>query len=94
MGELTKTYSLKQWELMIDKFNKMPFIEQIKTVKENSDLFKLGNDGNWWNVRFKNEEIHEHFDDIDKPLCIENEWGSSETRDLIRLLGIKIFDCE
>lgn len=85
-------YTLDQYKRMAARFNKMSFYDKIKTVRENSNILTLASDGNWWGVKVKDEEIEEKLYEAVAGFQIENEWGSSEMHDLIRLLGMEDTD--
>lgn len=83
-----RSFSLEQYQRMAKKFNAMSFKDQIKTIRDNNDILKLGSDHNFWVVFIKDEVIQREFQESDWNFLIEPEWGSREMCDLIDLLGI------
>ena len=83
-----RNFSLEQYVEMSERFNKMPFYDKIKTIRDNSDILTLASDGNWWGVKVKDKDIQEQLYDNEWQFNIQNEWGSSEMFDLVDLLGI------
>ena len=83
-----RKYSLEQYIEMSKRFNKMDFYDKIKTIRDNSDILTLASDYNWWGVKVRDNHIQEQLFDSGNYFNIENEWGSSEMYNLIRLLGI------
>lgn len=79
---------LHHYKIFIKKFNSMSFVDKIKAVIERKTILTLASDGNWWGVKFKDDEIQSKLEEIEWELEIEREWGSSEMCDLIALLGI------
>jgi hypothetical protein len=78
---------------MVKNFNNKPFINQIKTIKENKDILILASDHNFWRVKAVDNEIQEELFDTDNEFHLqETEWGSNEMHDLIGLLGINVTD--
>lgn len=47
-------YSIEQYKILADRFNKMSFLQKLLTIKNNKDLFTLETDG--YNVRLRLEE--------------------------------------
>ena len=85
-----RKFSFDQYKKMSIRFNKMTFADRVKTIQENSDLFTLAADGNWWGVKIKDKEIEELFDENDLQFEIEREWSSREMYGLIFLLEMEL----
>lgn len=88
VGGVMRSFSLKQYRQMAERFNKMSFRDKILTVQKNSDILTLASDGNWWGVKVKDKEIEEQLSENEWQFNIVNEWGSSEMFNLIDLLYI------
>jgi len=87
-----RVFTLEQYKIMAERFNKMSFRKKILTIQKNGDILTLASDGNWWGVKVKDNEIQEQLYDNEWQFNIVNEWGSSEMYDLIGLLGIENTD--
>lgn len=88
-----RTFTLDQYKKMALIFSKMPFIEKIRTIKDNSDILTLAADYNWWGVKAKDPLIQEQLEEDECEFNLNNnEWGYEEMRDLIGLLGMEITD--
>ena len=47
-------YSIEQYKTLADRFNKMPFLQKLLTIKNNKELFIIETDG--YNIRLRLEE--------------------------------------
>lgn len=83
-----RQFTLKQYQQMVFKFNKMNFRDKIKTIMDNKDILTLALYYNWWGVKAKDKEIQKQLFDAETEFNIENEWHSNEMMDLVDLLGI------
>jgi hypothetical protein len=77
---------------MSEKFNRMTFIDKIKTIRDNIDILQLAADHNWWGVKVRDTTIQQQLEDDDCMFRIENEWDSDEMHDLVSLIGIDVTD--
>jgi hypothetical protein len=87
-----KTYTIKEYTEMSERFNKLSFQDKIKTVRDNSNILTLASDHNWWGVKVKNEEIQEQLKELEIYFDIVNEWDSNEIHSLVYLLGMDVTD--
>ena len=73
MKKQFREYALEDYRIMSARFNKMSFIDKIRTIKKNTHILTLASDYNWWGVKVKNKEIQEQLEDLEENFNIENE---------------------
>lgn len=83
-----RIFTLEQYQKMSERFNKMSFMDKIRTLQNNSDILTLASDHNWWGVKVIDKDIEEQLFDTDSQFRIPQEWDVDEMCGLIALLGI------
>lgn len=87
-----RNFTLDQYKIMAERFNKMSFYDKIKTLINNTDILILASDGNWWGVKAVDTEIQQQLEEEQCDFRITNEWGSDEIHTLVYLLGLTTTD--
>lgn len=88
-----RKYTFEQYVEMSERFNNMSFANKIKTLVNNSDLFGLANDYNWWWVEILDEEIKDVLEENNITFVVPNEWGESEMIVLLQELKVNLVGC-
>lgn len=87
-----RKFTLDQYKIMAERFNKMSFSDKIKTLINNTDIIILASDGNWWGVKAVDTEIQQQLEEYQCEFRITNEWCSDEMHELVYLLGLSTTD--
>lgn len=87
-----RNFTLDQYKIMAERFNKMSFSDKIKTLINNTDIIILASDHNFWVVKAVDKNIQQQLEEEQCEFRIKNEWDSDEMHELVYLLGLTTID--